>query len=126
MKNRILFLLCIVALAAALGLPNAPPKAQQNLSYQVYLPMVMDGATENGQGFVAEDGSSLIVGACQDCDCCLPMIIQAKVTNAGNGDMAGTSSYEVWYSPNGNPKDGVKVAEGIIPALKGDPVHEYV
>ncbi len=45
--------------------------------------------------------------------------IQATVCNGKkSGDMAGTTEYEVYWSANGNPKDGVVVASGTIPALK--------
>lgn len=43
--------------------------------------------------------------------------IAAEITNKGE-DMAGTVAYEVWWSEKGNPKDGQKVDEGKVPALK--------
>ena len=44
-------------------------------------------------------------------------VVQAQVCNTGDGDMAGTSSYEVYWAASGNPKDGTVVASGTIPAL---------
>lgn len=43
--------------------------------------------------------------------------IFATVTNGGDQDMEGTSSFEVYWSPNGNPKDGEVVDSGTISAL---------
>jgi len=45
-------------------------------------------------------------------------VVKAKVCNTGDRDMAGPSSYEVYWAASGNPKDGTIVASGTIPALK--------
>lgn len=45
-------------------------------------------------------------------------VVKAKVCNTGDRDMAGTSSYEVYWAASGNPKSGTIVASGTIPALK--------
>ena len=42
--------------------------------------------------------------------------ITARVCNGGE-PMADTTTYEVWFSQSGNPKDGSVVASGTIPAL---------
>jgi hypothetical protein len=44
-------------------------------------------------------------------------VVKAKVCNTGS-DMAGTTTYEVYWAASGNPKFGVVVASGTIPALK--------
>ena len=33
-------------------------------------------------------------------------------------DSDGPTSYEVWYIASGNPKDGVIVSYGVVPALE--------
>ncbi|MFC7371429.1 amyloid fiber anchoring/assembly protein TapA [Fictibacillus iocasae] len=43
--------------------------------------------------------------------------ISAEIQNRGN-DMKGSVTYEVWFALKGNPKDGQKLAEGVIEALK--------
>lgn len=44
---------------------------------------------------------------------CTTKEISTMIVNSGN-DMNGPSQYEVYYIEKGNPKDGVKVGEGII------------
>ncbi len=45
-------------------------------------------------------------------------IVSAKVINgADSRPMEGTTIWELWYAETGNPKNGTKVAEGVIPAL---------
>lgn len=43
--------------------------------------------------------------------------VKAKICNVGDHDMQGTSTYEVYYSPSGNPQSGTVVASGTINAL---------
>ena len=45
-------------------------------------------------------------------------VVKAEVCNTGNRDMAGTSSYDMYWAASGNPKSGTIVASGTIPALK--------
>jgi YqxM protein len=56
--------------------------------------------------------NSKVTGASQ----CTP--VEAVIKNGGDRDMKGTVVYEVWWAEKGNPKDGVKVAEGQVKALK--------
>lgn len=60
------------------------------------------------------DKSSLtfIPGCTGNCE-----VVKAKVCNTGS-DMAGPTTYEVYWAASGNPKSGVVVASGTIPALK--------
>lgn len=61
------------------------------------------------------DKSSLTFqGACNG-DCHL---IQAEICNTGDGDMAGPVDFEVWYAASGNPKNGINVGGGQVPALE--------
>jgi len=61
------------------------------------------------------DKSSLsFTGSCSG-DC---KEITTQICNTGDGDMAGTVAYEVWYKSTGNPKDGSQVGGGTVPALK--------
>ena len=60
------------------------------------------------------DRSSLVFEGSCDADC---EVVQATVCNRGDGNMEGESTYEVWYAPEGNPKDGWVVGGGTIPAL---------
>ena len=41
----------------------------------------------------------------------------ASIMNSGDRDMLGTSDWELWYAPQGNPKNGVIVATGEGPQL---------
>jgi YqxM protein len=62
------------------------------------------------------DKSSLqISGACYKDD----SSVKAEVCNVGDGDMADTTTYEVWYKASGNPKDGgiAPGGTGTVPAL---------
>ncbi len=45
-------------------------------------------------------------------------VVKAKICNTGSGDMAGSTTYKVYWAASGNPKVGVVVASGSIPALK--------
>jgi YqxM protein len=45
--------------------------------------------------------------------------VSAKIINGGS-DMAGESSWELYYSEKGNPKNGEIVASGVIPPLKSN------
>ncbi|MFJ5715170.1 amyloid fiber anchoring/assembly protein TapA [Neobacillus sp. NPDC093127] len=47
--------------------------------------------------------------------------ISARIKNKGN-DMTGTVPYEIWWTEKGNPKDGIKVGDGTIPALNSEEV----
>jgi hypothetical protein len=47
----------------------------------------------------------------------LDQTVSAVIKNGGN-DMAGTVPYEVWWAEKGNPKEGIKVGDGMVPALK--------
>lgn len=59
------------------------------------------------------DKSSLeFVGA--DCG---PDYVQATIKNVGDGDMAGESTWELWFSAQGNPKQGERVAFGSFGPL---------
>ena len=44
--------------------------------------------------------------------------VKAKICNTGDHNMQGTSTYEVYYSPSGNPQSGTVVASGTINALE--------
>lgn len=47
-------------------------------------------------------------------------LVKTRVCNVGDGLMLGPSTWELWYSAQGNPREGEKVAEGIIiPLLPG-------
>ncbi|MEW6504139.1 MAG: hypothetical protein AB1457_09275 [Chloroflexota bacterium] len=61
------------------------------------------------------DRSSLeFKGNCTgDCD-----VVKAKICNTGSGDMAGTTTYEVYWAASGNPMFGTSIATGSVPALK--------
>jgi len=52
-------------------------------------------------------------GCTGDCD-----VVKAKICNTGSGDMAGSTTYEVYWAASGNPKSGKIVATGTVPALK--------
>lgn len=60
------------------------------------------------------DNSSLVfegscVGSCDE--------TKATVCNRGDEEMSGSTSYEVWYSQSGNPKNGSMVTSGTISPL---------
>jgi hypothetical protein len=45
--------------------------------------------------------------------------VKAKICNGEDSrDMKGPTSFQVYYAPKGNPKNGSIVASGIVPALK--------
>ncbi|WP_242637694.1 MULTISPECIES: amyloid fiber anchoring/assembly protein TapA [Bacillaceae] len=48
---------------------------------------------------------------------CEAVEISAAIKNSGN-DMKGQSQYEVFYNDRKNPKDGQKIGEGMVEALK--------
>ena len=41
----------------------------------------------------------------------------ATIMNSGDRNMLGTSEWELWYAPQGNPKNGQIVATGIVPQM---------
>lgn len=47
----------------------------------------------------------------------LEKTVSAVIKNSGN-DMKGTVPFEVWWAEKGNPKEGIKVGDGTVPALK--------
>ncbi|PLR99284.1 amyloid fiber anchoring/assembly protein TapA [Bacillus sp. T33-2] len=47
--------------------------------------------------------------------------ISAAIKNNGN-DMAGSVPYEIWWAEKGNPKEGTKIGDGTVPALKSGEV----
>ncbi len=50
--------------------------------------------------------------------------ITALVCNGdGSKDMAGPTNYEVYYKASGNPKDGIVISSGQIPALRAGQCH---
>jgi YqxM protein len=48
--------------------------------------------------------------------------VSATIKNGGD-KMAGTVPYEVWFSPDENPKNGKLLAEGIVPILDKNEVY---
>ncbi len=76
-----------------------------------------DTETTQVQSATSWDRSSLeFIGEGRRCDG-FDTIIWATVQNGGDGDMAGPTTWELWYAPSGNPKNGVLIASGVIPPL---------
>ncbi|WP_171050967.1 amyloid fiber anchoring/assembly protein TapA [Bacillus sp. BHET2] len=51
---------------------------------------------------------------------CGKIEISTIIKNGSKNDMKGTSEYEVYFSQTGNPKDGKKVAEGMVESLQSN------
>ncbi|KUG02388.1 hypothetical protein ASZ90_020210 [hydrocarbon metagenome] len=52
-------------------------------------------------------------------------IITATVKNGDDSEaMAGSTAYEVWWAASGNPKDGIIVDSGSIPALESGETYD--
>jgi len=62
---------------------------------------------------------SFTAGCTGDCES-----ITATVCNLGTGNMAGTSTWYLWYAETGNPKDGSQVESGTIPALESESCYD--
>ncbi|GER68551.1 hypothetical protein BpJC7_31440 [Weizmannia acidilactici] len=61
--------------------------------------------------FIDCDGNKIILGSNGKAN------ISVKIKNTGE-NMAGETTYELYYSKSGNPKDGTKIAAGTINPLK--------
>lgn len=44
-------------------------------------------------------------------------LISATLCNNGSGNMAGPTTWQLYYAPSGNPKNGSVVCSGTVPAL---------
>jgi TasA anchoring/assembly protein len=75
------------------------------------------------------DGSSLsfIQNGNDNIKSCDSVEIAVEIENNGDGDMISGTSFEVYYIENGNPeKQGERIGEGKIPALKSNQSSELI
>ncbi|MBI1729608.1 tandem-95 repeat protein [Candidatus Acetothermia bacterium] len=63
------------------------------------------------------DRSSMQFSGLSGVSCSSPKSVYATIMNGGDRAMNGSTGWELWYISTGNPKSGVMVGAGNVPAL---------